>query len=144
VYLKTKGNISMRYKKGRHSCYSLHLHLVFVTKYRHKLFGDLHLSHLEETFSELCEGFDAELKEFNGEADHVHLLVETSPNTPSVAKLVNSLKATSSRRLRREFTDIAGAFSKNITWSRSYFAGTCGGAPLETIKAYIENQDRPV
>jgi REP element-mobilizing transposase RayT len=43
-----------------------------------------------------------------------------------------------------ELADIAGAFSKHITWSRSYFAGTCGGAPLETIKAYIDNQDRPV
>lgn len=88
-------------------------------------------------------GFDAELKEFNGEPDHVHLLISTSPNTPSVAKLVNSLKATSSRRIRREFNDVEGAFGKNVLWSRSYFAGTCGGAPLTVIRQYIEQQDRP-
>ena len=132
-----------KYNKGRHSCFSLHLHIVFVTKYRRKILGDLHLQSLENTLKELCLGFDAELKEFNGEPDHVHLLISTSPKTPSVAKLINSLKATSSRRLRREYNDIAGAFGKNVLWSRSYFAGTCGGAPLEVIKQYIEQQDRP-
>ena len=121
----------------------MHLHIVFITKYRRKIFGELHLQSLEATFRELCMGFDAELKEFNGESDHVHLLISTSPNTPSVAKLVNSLKATSSRRIRREFNDVAGAFSKNVLWSRSYFAGTCGGAPLTVIRQYIEQQDRP-
>ncbi|MGP7734543.1 IS200/IS605 family transposase [Oceanimonas smirnovii] len=132
------------YNKGRHSCYSLHLHIVFVTKYRRKVFGTLHLQSLEANFRELCEGFDAELKEFNGESDHCHLLISTSPKTPGVAKLVNSLKAVSSRRLRREFNDITGAFGKNVLWSRSYFAGTCGGAPLTVIKQYIEQQDRPI
>ncbi|MEZ8105682.1 IS200/IS605 family transposase [Vibrio cortegadensis] len=72
-----------------------------------------------------------------------HVSSSTSPKTPSVAKLVNSLKATSSRRLRREFNDIADAFGKNVLWSRSYFAGTCGGAPLTVIKQYIQQQDRP-
>jgi len=131
-----------KYNKGRHSCYSMHLHIVFITKYRRKAFGELHLQSLEATFKELCERFDAELKEFNGEEDRVHLLISTSPKTPSVAKLVNSLKATSSRRLRREFNDIAGAFGKNVLWSRSYFTGTCGGAPLKVIKQYIQQQDR--
>lgn len=90
-----------------------------------------------------CEKFEAELTDFNGEADHVHLLVETTPNTPSIAKLINSLKAVSSRRLRQEFCGISGSYGKPVLWSRSYFAGTCGGAPLEVIKQYIENQDQP-
>lgn len=129
--------------KGRHSGYSMHLHIVFITKYRRKVFGELHLQSLEATFKELCLAFDADLTEFNGESDHDHLLISTSPKTPSVAKLVNSLKATSSRRMRREFNDVAGAFSQNVLWSRSYFAGTCGGAPLAVIQKYIEQQDRP-
>ncbi|MEX0297464.1 MAG: IS200/IS605 family transposase [Kordiimonas sp.] len=136
-------SVCNNFQKGRHSCYSLHLHVVFVTKYRKKVFGSLHLESLESTFRELLSGFDAELTEFNGESDHVHLLIATSPKTPSVAKIVNSLKATSSRRIRRDFNDVAGAFNKNTLWSRSYFAGTCGGAPLEVIKQYIEQQDRP-
>jgi len=121
----------------------MHLHIVFITKYRRKFFSELHLQSLEATYKELCLAFDAELKEFNGESYHVHLLISTSPKTPSVAKLVNSLKATSSLMIRREFNDVAGAFGKNVLWSRSYFAGTCGGAPLTVIKQYIEQQDRP-
>lgn len=130
-------------KKGRHSAYTLHCHIVFVTKYRRKVFGELHLKRLGQIFSDICRDFDSELTDFNGESDHVHLLVEFSPNTPSIAKLVNSLKAVSSRRLRREFCDITGAYKKPVLWSRSYFAGSCGGAPLEVIKKYIENQDQP-
>ena len=129
-------------KKGQHSCYSLHLHIVFVTKYRRKIFSDLHLKRLAEIFSELCIDFDAELKECNGEADHIHLLVETSPKTPSVAKIVNSFKAVSSRRIRREFNDVVGAYNKPVLWSRSYFAGTCGGAPLNVIAEYVKNQGK--
>ena len=130
-------------KKGRHSAYTLHCHIVFVTKYRKKVLGKLHLTRLKEIFSEICGNFEAELTDCNGEADHVHLLVEFSPNTPAIAKLINSLKAVSSRRLRQEFCDIAGAYRKPVLWSRSYFAGSCGGAPLDVIKEYIENQDQP-
>ncbi|WP_223916540.1 transposase, partial [Aeromonas caviae] len=50
------------------------------------------------------------------------------------------LKAVTSRRLRNEFLDLRGAYSKPVLWSRSYFAGSCGGAPLEVIKQYIQNQ----
>ena len=130
-------------KKGRHSAYTLHCHIVFVTKYRKKVIGAIHLKRLHEIFSEICQKFDAKLTDFNGEADHVHLLVEFSPNTPAIAKLINSLKAVSSRRLRQEFCDISGSFRKPVLWSRSYFAESCGGAPLEVIKEYIENQDQP-
>ena len=130
-------------KRGRHSAYALHCHIVFVTKYRRKVFGALHLNRLRQIFSEICFSFESELVELNGEPDHVHLLIEFTPNTPPIAKLVNSLKAVSSRRIRQEFCDIAGTYKEPVLWSRSYFAGSCGGAPLEVIKEYIENQDQP-
>ena len=141
IYTGKQQSVSS-FKKGQHSCYSLHLHIVFVTKYRRKILGELHLKRLAEIFSELCIDFDAELKECNGEADRIHLLVETSPKTPSVARIVNSFKAVSSRRIRREFNDIAGAYNKPVLWSRSYFAGTCGGAPLNVIAEYVKNQGK--
>ncbi|WP_263322131.1 IS200/IS605 family transposase [Endozoicomonas sp. Mp262] len=121
----------------------MHCHIVFVTKYRKKVLGELHLSRLREIFSEICGNFEAELTDCNGEADHVHLSVELSPSTPAIAKLINSLKAVSFRRLRQGVCDIAGAYRKPVLWSRSYFAGSCGGAPLELITEYIRNQDQP-
>ncbi|WP_223824262.1 transposase [Candidatus Enterovibrio escicola] len=70
------------------------------------------------TFKELCLEFDAKLSECNGEGNHVHLLISTSPNTFSVAKLVYSLKSVSYRRLRWECYDIAGLFSQNVLFGK--------------------------
>jgi len=30
-----------------------------------------------------------------------------------------------------------------VLWHRSYFAGSVGGAPLEIVKQYIQQQDNP-
>jgi putative transposase len=85
----------------------MHVHLVFVTKFRHKVFMDVHLRRMEEIMRAVCEDFECELVEFNGEDNHVHLLVNFPPKV-AVAKLVNSLKGVSSRRLRQEFDDLTG------------------------------------
>jgi putative transposase len=93
--------------------------------------------------AEVCTDFDAELREFNGETDHVHLLVHYPPKV-ALSRLVNSLKGVSARRLRHEFP---GHIRKYLWgqhfWSPSYFAGSCGGAPLSVVKDYIESQKRP-
>jgi len=125
--------------KSRHSAYLLHAHIVFVTKYRRKIFGDLHLEAFKNCAKEVCEDFEAELKECDGEADHVHLLIEYNPKV-QLTKLINSLKAVSSRRLRNEFIDLRAAYDKPMLWSRSYFVGSCGGAPLEVVAQYVRNQ----
>jgi len=65
------------------------------------------------------------------------MLIE-SPPTVQLSKLVNSLKAVASRRLRNEFLDLWAAYSKPELWSRSYLVGSCGGAPLEVVKRYIQ------
>lgn len=92
---------------------------------------------------EVCGSFGAELVEFNGEDDHVHLLVNFPP-TVQLSKLVNSLKGVSSRYLRR---DHMGHLSQFLwgghLWSRSYYAGTVGGAPLEAVAKYVQSQRRP-
>ena len=75
----------------------------------------------------------------DGENDRVHLLVEYPPKV-FVSALVNSLKGASSRRLRSEQPDIKGRCWKNMLWSSSYFAVSCGGAPIGIIHQYIEQQ----
>jgi putative transposase len=121
----------------------MHVHLVFVTKFRHKVFGDQHLSRMEAIMGDVCADFEAELMEFNGENNHVHLLVNFPPKV-AVARLVNSLKGVSSRRLRQEFPDLVRHYYRaNKLWSGSYFAGSVGGAPLSVVKQYIEQQNRP-
>lgn len=130
-------------RKGRHVVYLIHAHLVFVTKFRHRVFTDSQLVRLEEVFREVCEDFEAELVEFNGEGDHVHLLVNYPPKV-ALSRLVNSLKGVSSRYMRRDFPELEQHYwrAKRL-WSGSYFAGSVGGAPLSVVRQYIENQNRP-
>jgi putative transposase len=135
--------ISEEYRRGRHVVSALHVHLVFVTKYRRGVLDADMLASCEDAMRKVCGGFGAELREFNGEDDHVHLLVEYPPKIP-VSGLVNSLKGVSARRLRSEFT---GRVNRQIMhghfWSPSYFAASCGGAPLNIIRQYIEQQRHP-
>lgn len=125
--------------KVRHSAYLLHVHIVFVTKYRRDILSERHHDVFRQVAGAVCADFEAELRECNGESDHVHLLVEYNPKV-QLSKLVNSLKAVTSRRMRAEFNDLRGAYTKPVLWSRSYFVGSCGGAPLDVVAQYIQNQ----
>ncbi|MGP9017940.1 IS200/IS605 family transposase [Streptomyces sp. BR1] len=129
-------------RRGRHVICYLHAHLVFVTRYRRDVFTDDMLTRCEEIMRDVCERFDAELREFNGEEDHVHLLVHYAPKL-SLSKLVNSLKGVSSRYLRQEYTGTTNQAITHGLWAPSYFAGSCGGASLQVVKDYVENQKRP-
>lgn len=102
------------------------------------------LKRCEEIMREVCGSFETELREFNGEADHVHLLVHYPPKV-ALSKLINSLKGVSSRYLRAEYTGRINRIGMgSVFWSRSYFAGSCGGAPLTVIRQYIEGQKQPL
>lgn len=128
--------------KRRHSVTDLKVHLVFTTKYRRKIFRAEHISYMETIISDVCIKLGVHLIEFNGEKDHVHLLLHYPP-VMSVSVLVNSIKATSSRYLRKHYKELHGSSQKSTLWSRSYFACSVGGAPLEVLKQYIENQNSP-
>lgn len=129
-------------RSGRHCVFNMHVHLVFVTKYRKDVFTKAMLDAMTGMFKKVCLDFEAELVEFNGEDDHVHLLINYPPKV-AVSTLVNSLKGVSSRHLRKEFPEIKSKLWGGSLWSPSYFASSCGGAPLEIIKQYIEQQQTP-
>lgn len=129
-------------RTGRHCVFNMHAHLVFVTKYQRNAFKKVHLDAMNDIFNSVCDDFESTLVEFDGEKDHVHLLVHYPPKI-AISKLVNSLKGVSSRYLRRDFPDIHKYYYKGILWSPSYFAGSCGGAPIDIVRKYIEGQKTP-
>lgn len=109
----------------------------FVTKYRLKAITDAMLTRCEEIMREVCTDFEADLKKFNGEGDHVHLLVHYPPKV-QLSKLVNSLKGVSARLLGNEYdAHVRQHLWGGHFWSGSYFAGSCGGAPLTVVQHYI-------
>ena len=113
-------------RRGRHVVYRIHAHLVFVPRYRRKIFDADALDRLRTVFSRICSDFEATLDEFNGESDHVHLLVHYPPKV-AVSALVNSLKGVSARRLRQERPDIA----------RHYWRGGCGQRVTLRLRAAV-------
>ncbi len=127
----------------RHCVYSLSVHVVFVTKYRRKVITKEMLERLKEVFSRLCSNQKSELIEFGGEPDHVHLLIDLSPDI-AVSRLINTLKTISSRLIRKEFAEHLKQFYwKPVFWTGAYCAISSGGAPLDVLKSYIQNQDEP-
>ena len=138
ILVGLRGN-NVDYRTGRHVIYMLHVHLVFVTKYRRDVLSEPAIRDLRRIFAKVCAGFEAELVECDGEDDHVHLLVHYPPKV-QLSKLVNSLKGVSSRLLRENRPEITGRYHKGVLWSPSYFAASCGGAPLSVVAEYVKNQ----
>ncbi len=131
------------YTKGNRAVYSLNIHLVLVTKYRRQVITAEVLQRLKEIFEATCAKWRCTLKEFNGEVDHVHLVISFPPDV-QVSTLVGNLKTVSSRLIRKEFTDwISQFYKKPVFWSGAYFVASCGGVTLEHLKNYVENQAAP-
>jgi putative transposase len=126
-------------RHGRHCVFLMHVHWVFVTKYRRDVFTKEILDDMRSIFASVCRDFEAELVEFDGEDDHVRLLVNYPPKVS-----VNSLKGVSSRMIRQKrYPSIRKKLWGGALWSPSYFAGSCGGAPIEIVRQYIEQQKTP-
>lgn len=127
-------------RRERHSVSDLQIHLVCVTKYRRKIFTADSLAVVETSFREVARKMDFSVREFNGEDDHVHALIEYPPKL-SVSQMVNALKGVSSRRYGQ-----AGhpkPYGKDALWEPSYFVISVGGAPIEVLKQYIREQEKP-
>lgn len=131
--------MATQYRRERHSVTDLKMHLVCVTKYRRPVFTANGLDVIEKSFQEVAKKMNFQILEFNGEENHVHALIEYPPKL-SVSQIVNALKGVSSRRYGQ-----AGLPKphKEALWSPSYFAIAVGGAPLEVLKEYIRNQEKP-
>lgn len=128
------------FRAGRHVVYKLQAHLVFVPKYRKKIITERVFALLRSAWSTVCLDFECELRETGYESDHVHLLVAYPPKV-ALSTLVNSLKGVSARRLRTAaLPEVERKLWGPHFWSPSYCVVSCGGAPLETIRQYVEQQ----
>ena len=131
------------YDKGFRSVYSLTAQIVFVTKYRKKVINKTIHERLGKIFEETCSKWEATLLEFNGETDHIHLLVRYHPQL-QLSKFIANLKTVSSRLIRKEFGDyLSQAYRKPVFWTGSYFVASCGGITIEQLKKYVEQQATP-
>ena len=134
----------MRYNLSSGACFTLQMHLVLVTKYRRKVITGELLRRLEEIFHSTCLKWESRIVEFNGESDHVHLLIDYNPKV-QISKFVNNLKTVSSRLIRKEFEEqLKQVYSKPVFWSGAYFVASCGGVTVEQLKRYVNQQNSPI
>ena len=139
----SKNDEKYPWRTGRSCVFKNHVHLVFVTKYRRGVFDAAMLGRLNEVLQETCEQMDCELIQFGGEDDHVHLLIAAHPKW-ALSNLIGKLKGKSSYFLRKEFgSRLKRKLWGNHLWSPSYCVVSCGGAPLEVVREYVEQQRKP-
>ncbi len=136
--------MSSNYHHGFRSVYRLNAHIILVVKYRRKAITPSILSRLKEIFQKTLHKWDCELLEFNGESDHVHLLIDYKPDKP-LSTLIGNLKTVSSRLIRKEHPELSQKYfyGKPYFWTGSYFVASCGGVTVEQLKNYVENQNSP-
>lgn len=127
----------MRYKSNQNVVYSCKYHVVWCPKYRRPVLVNGVDGRLKDIIRETCAEIHAELIEMEVMPDHVHLLVEVDPQY-GIHRAVRLIKGRSSRLLRDEYPWLKSRLP--TLWTNSYFVSTVGGAPLKTVRQYIENQ----
>lgn len=126
-------------ESNHHSVFLMHYHLVLVVKYRRKVFDDEISNRAREIFEYIAPKYGITLEDWNHDIDHVHVLFRAQPKT-ELSKFINAYKSASSRLLKQEYPQIRQKLWKEYFWSRSFCLLTTGGAPVEVIRKYIENQ----
>lgn len=124
---------------NNHSVFRLNYHLVLCVKYRRKVIDDRISERLKEIFIKIAPKYNIILEDWNHDIDHIHLLFRGAPNT-EISKFINAYKSASSRIIKKEYPSIRKKLWKEYFWNRSYCLLTTGGATIEVIKKYIENQ----
>ena len=125
------------YRRGTHSVFRLHVHIVWCTKYRKPVLrGEIGLR-LRDLIRQICSDMGVEVLSGVVSSDHVHILMSFPPQVP-VSKLVQRVKGKSSYKLQREYQMLRKQYWGQRMWARGYFACTTGNVTDDMIKKYID------
>lgn len=141
-----------RIRTNHNITYRCYYHVVWCPKYRRRVITSTDPNtnnpplpgdpgpvdeRLTAIIREVCAEHDVEIVEVETMPDHVHLLISVDPQF-GLHKIVKLIKGRSSRLLRQEFPSLKRRLP--TLWTNSYFVATVGGAPLEIVRQYVENQ----
>ena len=129
----------MELDTNNHSVFLLYYHLILVTKYRRQVIDDDISDYAKVTFERISESYHITLVEWNHDKDHIHVMFKAHPKT-ELTKFINAYKSASSRLIKRDFPRVKQFLWKEQFWSKSFCLLTAGGAPIDVIKKYIQNQ----
>lgn len=129
----------MNLDTNAHSVFSLHYHLILVTKYQKPVFNDEISERAKALFEAIAPSYKIEVLEWNHDQDHVHIFFKAQPKT-ELSKFINAYKSASSRVLKKEFPSMREQLWQDMFWSRSFCLLSSGSAPIEVIQQYIKEQ----
>lgn len=129
----------MKFDNNNHSVFLMHYHLVLVVKYRKEVINKDISNRLQEIFEYIAPNYNITVVEWNGDKDHIHILIKGHPNS-ELTKFINAYKSASSRLIKKEYPKIRTKLWKEYFWSRSFCLLTTGGVTIDVIKQYIESQ----
>jgi len=130
----------MTYRHGSHTVFTIHLHLVWITKYRKKVLVDSVALRVRDMIREICQAEEVDIIKGHVSKDHVHLFVSLPPQV-TISRLVQRLKGKTSFKLLNEFAHLRKTYWGRHFWARGYFCCSSGNVTDEMIIQYIENQD---
>ena len=129
----------MGYQHSNHAKFLIVYHLIFVVKYR-KILLVQYGQWMKDTFFQIAQKSDFDIREMEVEKDHIHIMVSTSPKL-SPLQIVRRLKQLSTYRVWQAFPELKKHFWKEKTfWSDGYFCCSIGNASIETVQHYIQTQ----
>ena len=137
IYRKNKS-----YYSSSHLVFKCNYHIIFCSKYRHKILTGKVSDRLKEICFEVAKAHDFTIEEIETDKNHVHMIINCNPRY-GIMKCIQVLKQVTAYRLFEEFPHIrktklwGGKF-----WSRSSFVSTVGSVSLDVVKQYIENQGK--
>ena len=128
------------YRHGSHTVFSIHLHLVWITKYRKEvLVGEVALR-VRDMIREICQRDGVDIIKGHVSKDHIHLFVSIPPQV-TISRLVQRLKGKTSYKLLNEFQKLRRTYWGRHFWARGYFCCSSGNVTDDVIRNYIESQD---
>ena len=124
---------------GRGYVYSIQYHLVWCTKYRHRILSDEIENKLKEIISEISKDNNFTIEEIETDLDHIHMLIDCSPQH-YIPNIVKALKGVSARLLFKEHPELKSMLWGGHLWNPSYFVATVSENTEEQIRDYIRSQ----
>ena len=123
-----------------HTRWDCKYHVVFIPKYRKKVFFGTIRRDLGAVFRSLAEHRETRVEEGHIMPDHVHMLLSIPPKY-SVAEVVGYIKGKSAIHIARTFLGREKNYKGQHFWARGYFVSTVG-RDEKTIREYIRNQEK--
>src|SRR5271166_1692256 len=130
------------YRRGAHTVYEIHLHLVWTTKYRKAVLAGEAATRVRDLIREICGDHDVKIMKGHVSKDHVHLLVSIPPQV-TISRLVQWLKGKTAYEMLHEFGPLRKQFWGRHLWARGYFCCSSGNVTDEVVAEYKANQGKP-